>query len=68
MAIKIIKTADVHLTATQLARYRYEYQRAFSMYCGPLPDFEEWVAKQERQKKISRADPETGQPNDSYGD
>ncbi len=55
MAIKVIKTEDVHLTASELARYRYEYQQAFSFYSGPPPDFEEWVIAREREKKERRA-------------
>ena len=53
MAIKLITQPDIYLTASQLEWYRYEYQKAFSFYCGPRPDFEEWVAAQERQKKSS---------------
>jgi hypothetical protein len=51
MAIKVIKQPDIHLTASELARYRYEYEQCFRMYCGSRPDFEEWVAEQERAKK-----------------
>lgn len=50
MAIKIIKSPDVYLTASQLARYRDEYRTSFSFYAGTPPDFEEWVAEQEARK------------------
>jgi hypothetical protein len=43
MGIEIIKTPTIHLTQSQLNRYREEYRRAFMMYAGTPPDFEEWV-------------------------
>jgi len=54
MAIKIIKTEDVYVTASELKAYRYRFQKEFSGYCGPLPDFEEWVADQEKTKKAAK--------------
>lgn len=50
MAIRIINTPDIHLTASQLAEYRHDYDKEFPMYRGLRPDFEEWVAQQEKQK------------------
>jgi hypothetical protein len=54
MTIHVTKSPDVYLTASELDRYRYEYERAFRMYAGPLPNFEEWVAVQEEAKKKLR--------------
>jgi hypothetical protein len=51
MAIKIVKSPDVYLTATQLARYRDQYKNEFMYFCGPRPDFDEWVVEQESRKK-----------------
>jgi hypothetical protein len=53
--IHIIKIPDVYLTATELTRYRGQYRQEFSHYCGTPPDFEEWVAEQESQKRNARA-------------
>lgn len=43
MGIHVIKTEDVHISASELRRLRAEYQQAFMMYAGTPPDFEEWV-------------------------
>lgn len=43
MAIILKKTPDIEVSATTLNRLRYEYQQAFMMYCGPVPDFDEWA-------------------------
>ena len=56
MAIRIIKHDDIHITATELARYRYEFQREFAMYSGPRPDFEEWVRNRIRQERLRGRD------------
>lgn len=46
MSIKIIKSPDIYLTATELARYQEQYRNEFMYYCGARPDFDEWVAEQ----------------------
>lgn len=44
MTIKIISDSpDITLTESEYARLKQEYSKAFSMYYGPLPTFEEWV-------------------------
>ena len=43
MPLHVIKTPDVYISASDLARLRAEYQRAFMMYAGTPPDFEEWA-------------------------
>jgi hypothetical protein len=42
MAIKIIEQPDIHLTQSELARYRDDYRRDYSMYAG-TPAFEDYV-------------------------
>ncbi len=46
MTIKIIRQPDLHMTASELARYRHEYEKAFAFYSGAPPDFEDWVRAQ----------------------
>lgn len=56
MGIKIIKEPDVHVTEGELARYREEYQKAFSHYCGPRPTLEEFIrGKQGGRTKANRS-------------
>ncbi len=52
MAIRIINEPDVYLTETELSRLRYEYQKAYQYYVGPVPTFEQFVRKQQSQKKL----------------
>jgi hypothetical protein len=47
MTIKIIEEPAVHVTAGDLARYREDYQRDYSMYCGPLPTLEEYIRRRQ---------------------
>ena len=55
MAIIVKDEPDVHVTASELARYRDQYQRAFSMYAGTPPTFAEYIRReQERAKKPNR--------------
>jgi hypothetical protein len=49
MSIEIIKEPDVHVTAGDLARYRQDYIRDHSMYCGPLPTLEEYIRRRQIQ-------------------
>jgi hypothetical protein len=51
MSIHITKTPDIHISASELASLRHEYQQAFQMYCGPIPDFEEWAIKRIQREK-----------------
>ena len=51
MPIRVTKTPDVHVSASELNRLRYEYQQAFQMYCGPKPDFAEWVISRLKDKR-----------------
>ena len=43
MSIRIAKTPDIIITASQYKRLQKEYQQAFMMYSGTPPDFEEWA-------------------------
>ena len=43
MALKITKTQDIEISQSEYNRLREEYARAFMMYCGAPPDFEEWA-------------------------
>lgn len=58
MAIKITEEPDVHVTGDELTRYRYDYNKGFSMYCGPVPTFEQYVrsrkAREEEENAHSR--------------
>lgn len=48
MAVKIIKEPDVYLTQSEYNRLMAEYHKAFSMYAGTPPTFEEWVRRSGR--------------------
>jgi len=50
MAIHVIDDPDVYLTQSELARYRAEYNQAFSFYAGPPPSFNSWVAQRKAQQ------------------
>lgn len=49
MSIKIIHEPDVYLTADEVARYRREYEQAYSMYAGTPPTFESYCRMRKRQ-------------------
>lgn len=58
MAIKIVKEPDVHVTEGELARYREEYQKAFSHYAGPKVTLEEFIRmKQGQRTTVKRPGP-----------
>jgi len=51
MPIIVTKMPDIHVSASELRRLQHDYAQAFSMYCGPLPDFEEWaIARIQRER------------------
>lgn len=54
MTIKVIKEPDVYLTEAELRRLRYEYDRAFSYYSGPVPSFEEFVRTRQQNDTASQ--------------
>ena len=50
MSIHIIKTPDVHISASEYRRLLAEYERNFMFYGGTPPCFEEWaIARIQRQ-------------------
>lgn len=52
MAIRIISEPDVYLTEAELSRLRFEYQKSYQYYAGPVPTFEQFVREQQSQKKL----------------
>lgn len=48
MSIRIIHEPEIHITAGDLARYRSEYEKAFSYHCGPRPTLEEYIRNRQR--------------------
>lgn len=54
MSIKIIKEPDVHVTEGDLQRYREQYQKDYSMYCGPMPTLEEYIRRKLKEKIIQQ--------------
>ena len=52
MAIKIVEDGpDITLTQSQHNRFRQEYAKAFQMYSGPVPTFEEYVRSRLNEQK-----------------
>jgi hypothetical protein len=51
MAIRIIEEPTVHVTAGDLARYKADYIRDHSMYCGPMPTLEEYIRRRQAEAK-----------------
>jgi hypothetical protein len=53
MAIKVLDEPDVTVTATELARYRADYQQDFMFYSGTPPTLNEYIyRRQQRDRKI----------------
>ena len=52
MAIKVRDEPDVFVTASELARYKSEYQKAFMFYAGTPPTLNQFIADQQRLEKM----------------
>jgi len=53
MSIKIVEDGpEVVLTRSEHTRLQHEYQKAFMMYSGPVPTFEEFVRQRLTENKI----------------
>jgi hypothetical protein len=52
MAIKILPTQpDIYITQKEFEFWMDEYSRAYRMYSGPLPSFEEYIRSRKAQKE-----------------
>lgn len=51
MAIKVAKEADVHVTASELARYRADYQRDYMLYSGTPPTLNEYIRRRQASEE-----------------
>ena len=43
MPLIVKPTPTIEISASDLARLKYQYQQAFQFYCGAPPDFDEWA-------------------------
>lgn len=53
MTIKVIdEKPDVHVTASQLRRYKDEYAKAYSHYAGTPPTLEEFIRRRQSDSSL----------------
>lgn len=62
MSIKIIDQGDVHVTETELRRYRDEYRRAYSFYAGTPPTLEDFIRSRQMYERSRSSDAEVSWP------
>jgi len=57
MGIKIVEDGpDITLTRSEHTRFMQEYQRAYQLYAGPVPTFEEFVRNRLNEQKAGKRD------------
>lgn len=50
MSIIVDKKPDVHVTESELRRYRDEYQKAYMFYAGTPPTLEDFIRRRKNDK------------------
>lgn len=52
MPITVTDDPEVRVTKKELARYRDEYQRAYSMFVGDVPTLAQFIHRKQTQKPL----------------